>query len=85
MQTPDDITVRLRRVFAEAFEVNGIDLPENPTPDNCERWDSLGHVVLILAIEEEFDVKFTTEQIGKLKSMTALREAITAGKGAASA
>jgi acyl carrier protein len=85
MQTPDDAAVRLRRVFAEAFEINESALPENPTPDNCERWDSLGHVVLILAVEEEFDMKFTTEQIGRLKSMTALREAITAVNGGGSA
>jgi len=37
--------------------------------NTVESWDSLGHLNLILAIEEEFDVKFLTEEIPKLNSI----------------
>ena len=33
------------------------------SPDTIEEWDSIMHINLVLAIEEEFGVKFTDEEI----------------------
>ncbi len=36
------------------------------TSDTIEEWDSLHHINLVLALEEEFNVRFTPEQISQL-------------------
>ena len=41
-----------------------VDLINNDTsPDNVVNWDSLQHMNLIVALEEEFDVEFNDEEI----------------------
>ncbi|WP_352404924.1 hypothetical protein [Sporanaerobacter acetigenes] len=32
-------------------------------PSNIETWDSLNHLNIVLSLEEEFDVKFETDEI----------------------
>ncbi|MDW5324832.1 acyl carrier protein [Plantactinospora sp. KLBMP9567] len=54
---------RLRSVFLTALdlpaEVNVTELQHRVHP----RWDSLGHLALVIAIEEEFDVEFDSDQL----------------------
>ncbi len=40
------------------------DLPPDSTPlRNCEGWDSLKHVLLVVGVENKLDSKLTAEQI----------------------
>ena len=60
---------RLRKAISQALEI-----PEKSvTPDlaigSVEKWDSMGHLILVLAIEREFGIKFRTEEIPKLDSV----------------
>lgn len=36
---------------------------------NCERWDSLNHLNVIVALEEEFDLSFEPEDITSMNSL----------------
>jgi acyl carrier protein len=60
---------RLRRVVAHVF---GLD-PDAVTPatsiDTVEGWDSLRHLNLVIALEAEFGVSFTPEEIPDLLSI----------------
>jgi acyl carrier protein len=59
---------RLRAVFVDALELpEGVDV-ENLKYRDIEQWDSLGHMTLVAAIEEEFDVVLETEQVIDLSS-----------------
>ena len=62
------LTDRLRTVFVEALE-----LPEHTDVEalkyrDIEQWDSLGHMTLVAAIEDEFGVQLETEQVIDLSS-----------------
>jgi acyl carrier protein len=48
------------------------------SPDTVEKWDSLNHMSLVLALEEEFGVQFTDDQIMQLLSVDAIVAALTA-------
>ena len=39
------------------------------TAEDIEMWDSLTHIELIVALEREFRVKFTTGEVTKLKNV----------------
>jgi acyl carrier protein len=67
---------RLRAVLAAVF---GIDAPAITDVDSSQtiaEWDSLNHLTLIFALEEEFGVQFEAEEIPSLMSVAAIRRRI---------
>ena len=54
---------RVKKVISEVFNID-IELINNESsPDNIENWDSLKHMNLIVALEEEFEIEFNDEEI----------------------
>ena len=51
------------------FIEEGTELTDETSPDDIETWDSLGHVNIITAIEDEYDIEITPEEIGELKTI----------------
>ena len=59
---------RLRAVFVDALELpDGVDV-ESLKYRDIQQWDSLGHMTLVAAIEDEFAVQLETEQVIDLSS-----------------
>ena len=50
-------------LMAETFNVEGALLNEVTSQKNLSAWDSLRHLNLIVALEDEFEVSFEPEQI----------------------
>ena len=54
---------RVKKVISAVFNID-IELINNESsPDNIENWDSLKHMNLIVALEEEFEIEFNDEEI----------------------
>ncbi|MBI3112693.1 MAG: hypothetical protein HYZ01_14090 [Ignavibacteriales bacterium] len=68
--TNPNVRARLSKVFSHTFDILA---PVDPAigPTKVSRWDSLGHLELIVRLEEEFDIKFTD---GDAISMTSFGE-----------
>jgi acyl carrier protein len=50
--------------------VLGIDtIPDDISQQNCEAWDSMHHLQLIIELEEKFNVSFEPEDIAEMKSL----------------
>lgn len=64
-----DTTERLQEVFRDVFDDDEIVITKDTTADDIESWDSLTHVQLIVAVEKEFSVKFSTVEVMKLKNV----------------
>ena len=58
--------IRIKHVMAVVFEVDINQINENTSPDCLEKWDSLGHMNIILALEEEFGATFTDDEIAEM-------------------
>ena len=56
-------------VMAIVLEVDASQIPENATPGVVEKWDSLRHMSLILALEEEFGIRFSDDEMTQLISL----------------
>jgi acyl carrier protein len=66
--TESDVAAKLRAVFVEALELDeGVDV-EGLKYREIEAWDSVGHMALVAAIEDEFDVQFDTDQVIDMSS-----------------
>ena len=63
---------RIKRVMSDVFGTPASELPDDPTIDNVPEWDSLRHIELMLALESEFSVHFSTEAMLELLSMDAI-------------
>jgi acyl carrier protein len=65
----DDIWAKLTEVYHEIFDDDEIELTPETTAEDIEEWDSLSNVQLLIAIEQEFGVKFSTGEIANLRNV----------------
>ena len=63
--------VELQSVFNEVFSTN-VTLTEKTTAEDIEQWDSLSHFELIVGIEQQFDIKLTSQEIRELGTVAAI-------------
>ena len=61
--------VRLTTVFQEVFDDPALAIDEATTAEDIEGWDSVTHVLLVVAVEQAFAVKFKTAEIETLKNV----------------
>lgn len=59
---------KLKEVLARIFNVSVSAIGEDASPDTIESWDSLRHMNLVLALEEEFGVELTDDQVVEILS-----------------
>jgi acyl carrier protein len=60
---------RLTRVFRNVFDDDSLVPTATMTAADVQDWDSVNHITLIVAVEEEFGVKFKTAEIEKMKNV----------------
>ncbi|MCR4636536.1 MAG: acyl carrier protein [Butyrivibrio sp.] len=67
--TREEVFEKLNEVFRDVFEDDDITVDDSTTADDIDGWDSLEHINLMNAIEQEFDIKFTMGQIVSMKNV----------------
>ena len=65
----EDIFERLNEVFRDVFDDNTISVSDGTTAADIEDWDSLSHISLLSAVEDEFGIEFTMGQTVKMKNV----------------
>ena len=73
----NDIYERLNRVFREVFDDDTITVNASTTAADIDDWDSLTHIQLIAAVEDEFGVKFSMKQVSSMKNVGEVAEIIS--------
>ena len=53
---------KLKQVLADIFNIEVKTVGDTTSVDTVKEWDSLKHLNLILALEQEFSITFTVEQ-----------------------
>ena len=57
-----DIKQQLIGIFAETFEVEVAEVP-NIEYQSVEAWDSIGHMMMISAVEEKFNISVEMDDV----------------------
>lgn len=65
----EDIYERLNEVFQDVFGDDDITVNDDTTAKDIDGWDSLRHITLLAAIEDEFDIEFSMGQTVKMKNV----------------
>ena len=71
-----DVTDRLTEVFRIAFGDETLVLEPSMTADDVAGWDSVSHITLIYAIEDEFGIKFSSRDLEALTCVGDLIETV---------
>ena len=64
-----NVEERIRNVMSAVFDMPVDEIDEYSSPDNIESWDSINHMKIVIALEEEFNVQFTDDEITELINM----------------
>jgi acyl carrier protein len=62
----ENLDSRILKVMSLVFDIHVDSLNGDSSSDNIEAWDSLKHLNLILALEEEFNLEIPDEEVGNL-------------------
>ena len=67
--TREEVLMRLNKVFIDVFDDEEIKITEETTAEDIDDWDSLEHINLIVAVEDEFDIKFAMNEVTGMKNV----------------
>ena len=74
---------KLKRIVADVLEVEPGTIGPDFSMDTVEQWDSLRHLTLVLAIEDEFGISVPDEEAANITSWPLVRLVVAeqAGEG----
>lgn len=67
-------TDKLQQIFAQALDLPEQAITEELAYNSIKQWDSTAHMVLIAALEDEFDIMLDTDDIIDMSSVAKARE-----------
>ena len=70
------MNTKLAELVAEIFFLDEDEVKVESTPDDIALWDSLNHLRLITAVEAEFGVKFSMNEIQTIDSNSKLNQLV---------
>lgn len=65
----DEIFKKVNEIFVDVFDDDSIVIGEETSAKDIEDWDSLTHITLISAVEEEFGIKFSMKDVLGMKNV----------------
>jgi acyl carrier protein len=72
---------RVAALFEKAFKVERDEFSPDLVPEDVLLWDSLGHMNLVMELEEQFGVQFEVDEITEMSTAGKIIEILRA-KGA---
>lgn len=64
-----ELKKRLTEVFRDVFDDDSIVITADTTADDIEDWDSIEHITLIGAVEDEFGMKFKMGEVSGMNNV----------------
>ena len=74
----NEIFARLNEVFQDVFDDDSITVDARTTAADIEDWDSLSHITLISAVEDEFRMKFSMKEVVEMKNVGEMASIVAA-------
>jgi acyl carrier protein len=71
-----NVIERLKLLVGDVLELDPEQVDAGAGRDSLAAWDSLAHLRIIGAVEEEFAVRFTMQEIGEIASLADIERSI---------
>jgi acyl carrier protein len=59
----DELLTKVTDIFRDTLENDDIVLTYDTKASDVEEWDSLNHIMLVVAVEKEFGIRFNSQEI----------------------
>ncbi|MFM9975212.1 MAG: acyl carrier protein [Beijerinckiaceae bacterium] len=79
--TEADIFERMTPIFCDVFDDDTIVVKSTMVADDVDGWDSLAHIRLIVALEQEFHVRFSAAEASSFANVGQVVDSILAKAG----
>ncbi len=76
--TRERLFERLNAIFRDMFDDDAISVTETTTAHDIDDWDSLAQINLIIAIEQEFGMKFSMAEVTGMKNVGEMADILEA-------
>ena len=73
---PEEIKNNLTEIFRDVFDNNTIVLTRETTASDIEDWDSLAQISLLVAIENEFNIHLSLDEVKSLQNVGGMLDII---------
>ena len=77
MPTRNELMARAQTIFREVLGAPGLELSDEMVAKDVETWDSLNHITLVMSLEENFNVKFSTREVMGWKNVGEMLDTLT--------
>ena len=67
---------RTKNVIPAVFNYPIEKILKDSSPDSIDEWDSLGHMKLVVGLEEEFDIVIEDDEIAEMLNFALIEEII---------
>ena len=74
--TRNELYDRLNTVFRDVFDDETITVTDSTSASDIDGWDSLSHIDLVVAVETEFNMKFSMGETTKLHNVGEMADII---------
>ena len=69
-----EVEKKLKEMMSDIFEIDVSNINDLSNPDTIEKWDSLQQLNLAMAIEDEFNIKLSPDDITDMLSYKLIKE-----------
>jgi acyl carrier protein len=73
-----ELLKEVNNIFIDVLDDEGIKLTYETSADDVEDWDSLNHIQLIVAIEKQYKIRFTSQEIQRWKNVGEMLDSMLA-------
>ena len=64
-----DILAAVQEIFRDNFDDDSLVITRDTCADDIEDWDSLEHINLVSAVEDEFGIRFKMGEVSSMKNV----------------
>ena len=72
----EQITGRIQNVLSSVSTSRNGDFPDSHGPNEIPDWDSMNHLSLILALNEEFDIDLDFEEVMAIEKIGDIKDTL---------
>ncbi len=72
----EQIIKTIKPIFKNIFDDENLEINENSNSDNVVGWDSLNHILLVVEIEKQLNIRFSSGEISSFNNVGEMCESI---------
>jgi len=72
----EEVLIKIREIFVDIFDNENLIINDDTCATDIEGWDSLTHISILTALQDEFGVRFDMNEIIGMKNVGDMIDAI---------